>query len=131
MKSIADEHKFFLSNYYESIVTKDKRNLAIYRSKQREKEDAEALVQFVKAASDPRTWTAMNDINGMMREKLGLSKKIGNHYIYVGMTLTGFRHSYPNAKLISAGSDFGIPKSVYTLNNLTLIFSNNECISIE
>lgn len=62
MKSIADEHKFFLSNYYESIVTKDKRNLAIYRSKQREKEDAEALVQFVKAASDPRTWTAMNDI---------------------------------------------------------------------
>ena len=47
------------------------------------------------------------------------------------MTLTGFRHSYPNAKLISAGSDFGIPKSVYTPNNLTLIFSNNECISIE
>lgn len=131
LKSIADEHKFFLSNHYESIVTKDKRNLAIYRSKQREKEEAEALVQLVKAASDPRTWAAMNDINGMMREQLGLSKKIGDHYIYVGMTLTGFRHSYPNAKLISAGSDFGIPKSVYALNNLTLIFSNNECISIE
>lgn len=116
---------------FDCVVFKEETPQVVYRSKAQEKKDYEMLAQLIKEACNPDSWSLINDIQGALYENSGLSKKIGKHYISQGMSLVGFKNSFPTARLISSTIEFGMSASVYKLNNHILKFVNGKCISIE
>lgn len=122
---------YFPNSYSDAVLTKPEVKQVVYKSKKEDEETAKLILDLMKAANDPDAWSQLNDLRGAMFESFGYSKKVGDHYLSEGMSLIGFKNSYPNAKLIQTGIEFGISTSIYKLDNYIIKFYNGNCISIE
>lgn len=122
---------YFPNSYSDAVLTKPEVKQVVYKSKKEDEETAKLILDLMKAANDPDAWSQLNDLRGAMFESFGYSKKVGDHYLSEGMSLIGFKNSYPNAKLIQTRIEFGISTSIYKLDNYIIKFYNGNCISIE